>query len=105
MELVLADSNQPDSPSQLSEPLMKQRDGKESNLYAHLSLNGSFLLHISLKCIWTRPSLKSIFPNLFPKIKKSVCSFGWCLANMFSCSVDPAEISREMRGNMISGGG
>lgn len=35
---------QPDSPSQLWEPLLKETDGKESNLCAHLALNYSSLL-------------------------------------------------------------
>lgn len=37
---------QPDSPSQLWEPLLKHTDGKESNLYAHLSLNCFSLLQV-----------------------------------------------------------
>lgn len=35
---------QPDSPSQLWEPLLKETDGKESNLCTHLSLNCYSLL-------------------------------------------------------------
>lgn len=82
---------QPDSPSQLWKPLLKQPDDKKSDLSPHLSLNCSSCckpqthLDEALSCLV--PITERSFLDSSPNERISIRCFGWCSANMFSCTV------------------